>query len=187
MCHAPASSWNAPSGDLYGDRRHVVRAWTIWNAVSTRRHGLGVSGLLNFWSGAPYSAVAKIDVSNYVENPGYATPAVLQDYFFSDRGEFRTDDIFSLDVALNYTFTFPTILNGLSIFVQPEVRNLLNNQGAIGHDSTVVVVTEEPFNPWNETPVLGQHYDLGENFGQPVSESHYQPPRTFLISLGVRF
>jgi hypothetical protein len=131
--------------------------------------------------------VAQIDVSSYVENPGYATPAVLQDYFFSDRGEFRTDDILSLDLALNYTFTFPAVLNGLSIFVQPEIRNVLNSQGAIGHDNTVIVNPGEPFNPWTETPVLGRNYQLGENFGQPVSEFDYQPPRTFLLSLGVRF
>jgi hypothetical protein len=44
-----------------------------------------------------------------------------------------------------------------------------------------------PFNPWTEVPVEGVHYSLGDSFGEPVTESDYQRPREFLVSLGLRF
>lgn len=45
----------------------------------------------------------------------------------------------------------------------------------------------QPFNPFTETPVEGVHYMKGPNFGQPASESDYQLPRTYRLSVGVRF
>jgi hypothetical protein len=180
-------SWNAPGGDLFGDQRHKLRAWVLWDAVATPRHLLNVSGLLNFSTGTPYYAATGIDVSAYVENPGYANPATFQNYFFSPRDAYRTDDITSFDVALFYSFTFPALGADFSLFIQPEVRNLFNSNGAVRHDSTVVVNPAMPFNPWTEVPVEGVHYTLGDNFGEPVTESDYQRPREFLVSLGLRF
>lgn len=43
------------------------------------------------------------------------------------------------------------------------------------------------FNPFTETPVEGVHYIKGPNFGRPASELDYQTPRTFRVSLGLRF
>ena len=116
---------------------------------------------------------------------GTQLPATLQTYFFSKRGAYRTDDITSFDLALNYSFAFAALGAEISIFVQPEVRNLFNSHGAIRHDNTLTVTAA--FNPWTETPMEGEHYVLGDNFSAPVSESDYQRPRTFLISLGIRF
>ncbi len=157
----------------------------MWDAISTRRHGLSVSGLFNHSTGTPYSAAADIDVGNYVQNPGYATPAALQTYFFSKRGAYRTDNVTSFDLALYYSFTLAALGTEISLFLQPEVRNLFNNHGAIRHDNAMTVTAA--FNPWTEEPIEGEHYVLGDNFGRPVSEADYQRPRTFLISLGLRF
>jgi hypothetical protein len=43
------------------------------------------------------------------------------------------------------------------------------------------------FNPYTEEPVAGLHYVTGESFGEPVRSGDYQAPRTFQVSLGVRF
>jgi hypothetical protein len=179
--------WNAPRGDLFGDRRHKVRAWVLWNALTTRRHNLIVSSLLSYSTGTPYYAAAEIVVGDFVENPGYAHPVTSQIYFFSDRDAYRTDDITSIDLALNYAFNFPAFGTELAVFVQPEVRNLLNSRGAVRHDSTIAVNPAAVFNPWTETPVEGVHFERGANFGEPVMESDYQLPREFRISLGLRF
>jgi hypothetical protein len=180
-------TWNAPRGDLFGDQRHKLRAWVLWDAISTRRHLLNLSGLINFSTGIPYYAQAEINVAPFVENPGYANPPTLQNYFFSSRDAYRTDDITSVDVALFYSFTFPALGADFSLFIQPEVRNLFNSHGEVQHDKTVVVDHDMPFNPWTEVPVEGVQYRLGENFGEPVAETDYQRPREFLVSLGLRF
>lgn len=180
-------AWNAPRGDLFGDQRHKFRAWVLWDAVSTARHLLNVSSLLNFSTGTPYSAQAEIDVGPFVENPGYATPNPRQSYFISPRDAYRTDDITSVDLALFYSFTFGALGADVSLFIQPEVRNLFDSHGAVEHDSTVVVNYDVPFNPWTEVPVEGVHYAIGENFGEPITETDYQRPREFLVSLGLRF
>jgi len=44
-----------------------------------------------------------------------------------------------------------------------------------------------PFNPFTTKPVEGTNYIHGPNFGKPASESDYQTPRTYRVSLGVRF
>jgi hypothetical protein len=178
-------SWNAPRGDLFGDQRHKLRLWAVWDAVSSTRHQLSLSALLGYDSGRPFYAAGDIDVRDFVDNPGYTTPDEDPLYFFSPRDAYRTDDISSLNVALNYSFFIPAMGTNVEVFIQPEVRNLFNQQGVIGVDDYVGV--EEPFNPWIQTPIQGVHYDLGPNFGQPVDESDYQPPREFRISLGLRF
>ena len=76
--------------------------------------------------------------------------------------------------------------------MRPDVLNLFNEKGVVAVNSTVLTAlnsTErhEPFNPFTEEPVRGVHYDLGSTFGQPTSSADYQLPRTFRISVGVRF
>jgi len=179
-------SWNAPRGDLFGDQRHKLRAWAVWNAVSTRRNNLSVSALFSYSTGRPYYAAREIDVGPYVDNPGYATPPEdTQTYFFSSRDAFRTDDTSSVNLAINYSFFFPALGTDFEVFIQPEVRNLFNQQRVVSVDDYVDVIGD--FNPWTETPVEGVHYEYGPSFGQPVDESDYQLPREFRLSLGLRF
>jgi hypothetical protein len=180
-------SWYAPRGSLFGDQRHKLRAWVVCYPVSSPRHSLNVSALLSYATGRPYYAASEIAVGDYVENPGYANPYTLQTYFFSERDAYRTDDITSLDLALNYSFNFSALGADLEVFVQPEVRNLFNAQGAVDHDDTVIVNSAMPFDPWTEQPFEGRNYELGDDFGSPSNETDYQPPREFRVSLGVRF
>jgi hypothetical protein len=44
-----------------------------------------------------------------------------------------------------------------------------------------------PFDPFTETPVEGVHWRKGDDFGRPTGEQDFQAPRTFLVSLGLRF
>jgi hypothetical protein len=179
-------SWNAPRGDLFGDQRHKLRAWAIWDALSSRRHNLSVSALVSFETGRPFYAAGEITgLDAYVDNPGYATPETYQTYFFSARDAYRTDDIVRFDLELDYSFFVLALGTELEVFIQPEIRNLFNQHGVIDVDDYVQPLTG--FDPWTETPVEGVHYRLGESFGEPVAESHFQQPREFRISLGLRF
>ena len=77
------------------------------------------------------------------------------------------------------------------MFIQPEVLNVFNHSGLVDANSTEYTAINdsslEPFNPWTETPVEGVHWAKGPRFGQPTVERDYQQPRTFRLSLGVRF
>ena len=48
-------------------------------------------------------------------------------------------------------------------------------------------VTAAAFNPFTTQPVEGVHWQKGTNFGKSTNELELQQPRTFRLSVGVRF
>ena len=82
------NSWNAPRGDLFADQRIALRAWASYDIIRSPNHNLNVAWFENFASGTPYSAIATVNTGDNVTNPGYSSPDVTRDYFFSGRGAF---------------------------------------------------------------------------------------------------
>ncbi len=188
------ASWDRPIGYLGSDQRHKLRAWAIWDALASARHNISISVLGSYLSGTPYSAVGSIDAAPTVAavgNPGYIYPPAYLDYYFSDRGAFRTDDITSIDLALNYSFTAPILGTDVDLFVQFDVANAFNEDGIVRVNSAVLTSINDPslqsFNAMDEAPVEGVHWRKGPDFGQPQSEDSFQVPRTYRFSLGFRF
>jgi outer membrane receptor protein involved in Fe transport len=188
------ASWNVPVGLLAIDQTHKFRAWVVWDAIATNHHNLSLSLLQNFFSGTPYSAFGKVDVVEYVGDPadlGYYSWPAAPNYYFSDRGAFRTEDVTRTDLSLNYSF-FINIAGGqLELFVQPEVTNVFNEHAVIDPNNTVLTARNdsslEPFDPFTEMPVEGVNWSKGPSWGEAQSEDAYQLPRTFRISFGLRF
>ena len=185
---------NNPRRDLSTDQRHKVRAWLLWNVLSTAHNQLNVSVLQNFFSGSPYSAVGAVDSGPFVTGGlGYVTPPSSDgvDYYFSPANAFETDDITRTDLALNYSFHWNVGGKNVEVFVQPEMINVFNEDGVVDVNTFVEDATSAPgfatFNPFTETPVRGVHWDLGPDFGQPVDDGDYQQARTFRMSVGFRF
>ncbi|HUO86587.1 MAG TPA: TonB-dependent receptor, partial [Thermoanaerobaculia bacterium] len=175
------SRWNAPVGRLGVHQDYVGRVWALFDVLRTDHHLLNVSLLQNFSSGEVYSATASIDTRSFVTNPGYESPPTSVTYFFSDRGEFETDDITRTDLALNYSLN----LGRFEVFVQPEVLNVFNEDGVVGVNQTVQALA--PFNPFTTQPVEGVHWEKGANFGKPLTEGQLQPTRLWRFSVGLRF
>jgi outer membrane receptor protein involved in Fe transport len=188
--------WNYPTGDLPNDQRHKIRGWLTYDIFTTERQSLSASLLQNYWSGQPYEAIGTIEIlPGYITNPGYTTPPEDVSYYFTPVGQYETDAITRTDITFNYSF----FIRDIELFVQPEVLNLLNEQGVDGVSTTVYTSFTRPdpdgdgdqdlfpFNPYTETPVAGVNYSLSEEFGQPQTPGDYQLPRTFQISLGIRF
>lgn len=187
--------WNFPTGYLSGrgqtqpaaDQRHRARIWLVYR-LPTQWGGLDAAVLESYDSGVPYEAVGVIDPSPYVDNPGYAEEPSQVMYFFTKPGSFRTDDITRTDLALTVTFR---IFRNVELFVRPEVLNVFNEKGVVAVNSTVLTARNspelQPFDPFTETPVRGVHYQLSSTFGKPTSGADYQLPRTFRVSVGVRF
>jgi hypothetical protein len=180
-------SWNYPMGYLSGDQRHRAKIWGSYD-LPTRLGNFNFSLLQNFDSGTRTSVDGSIDPSPFITNPGYISVPTSVSYFFGGRGNLSTDDIHRTDFALNYSYRLP---RGLEIFVQPEIVNLFNSQGVVSFDEEVLTSldtnTLQAFNPFTTTPVEGVNYRKGPNFGKPTSEGDYQTPRTYRMSLGLRF
>ncbi len=188
------ASWYMPNGLLSVDQTHKFRAWVVWDVIASSHNNLSLSLLQNFFSGTPYSANSLVDTVPYVGDPadlGYAGTVKPQRYYLTDRDAFRTDSVTRTDIALNYSF-FINIGGGqLELFLQPEVINVFNEQ-AVEEPNTIAFTARndsslETFNPFTETPVEGTHWRKSDAWGTAESEGAYQQPRTFRLSLGLRF
>jgi hypothetical protein len=174
-------SWTDPTGRLPVDVPNRLRTWVVWDAVSTRRHSLSTSVLFSYQKGANFSKYLLIDTRPYVANPGYQNPPDSYYYFLGELGGERWGDLTRTDLALNYGFT----VSGVQLFAQFDLLNVFNEQAQMGGSTTINQLQE--FNPFTEEPVRGVHWDYGPEYRQPTSEDHYQMPRTFRMSLGLRF
>jgi len=195
--------WNYPMGYLTGDQRHRARLWAIYD-LPTPIGSFAFTLLQNFDSGTRTSVDGVIDSRPYVTNPGYIAgnlPTTVS-YFFGGRGNLKTEDITRTDLAINYNVR---IFKTVELFIQPEILNLFNERGVLSYDEEVLTAADDddtfaPFNPFTDTPIecpqgaaaeqcrdMGAHFQRGPNFGKPDSESDYQLPRTFRVSVGLRF
>lgn len=186
-----------PVGYLPGDVRHRVNLWASYD-FNTRFGDINLSMIQKYQSGEPYSHAASwsidrnagADYSDFgLPSPadlGYINPPTSVTYYISDRGEFRTEDYYRTDLAVNYAFTFKRI----EFFVQLEVYNLLNQDAYLAAENWTIDTTGMPgFNVYNETPVEGVHYlfeypDDEEDYRSP---GYYQAPRWFQFDVGFKF
>jgi len=194
------ASWNYPMGYLPQDQRHRAKVWGSYD-LNTAVGLFNFSLLQSYDAGTATSVDGTIDPSPYVQNPGYVSPVTSATYYFGGRGTLKTDNILRTDLALNYKIRF----GGVEFFLQPEVLNVFNRQGLVAFDEEVLTSLDtgsglKPFNPFTDTPVecpqrntpaqctaMNANFQRGPNFGQAATESDYQTPRTYRLSLGVRF
>jgi outer membrane receptor protein involved in Fe transport len=185
-----------PEGYLANDQRHRARVWLRWDALRGETNKLNISLLQNYATGTPYGAVATIRTNAFgLTNPGYAVVPATVNYYFTGRDEFRTDDITSTDISVNYSFNLKVGASNIELFLQPEVLNVFDEDGVeffTAAASTQVLTnvndtTLATFNPFTTTPVEGVHWRKGTSFGQATRTADLQTPRTIRFSVGVRF
>ena len=194
--------WYAPAAYLGGDHRHKLNFYASWDAVSTAATALNVAVLQRVLSGSPYGAAAysTVRVGPYVTNPGYATPPVFSTYWFTAPDACRMGTISSTDIAATLSFKLG---KGFEVYLNPQIRNVLNRQAAINVDTTVYTNYNLPdtlalFNPFKDTPkecpqgttcnpADGYNWQKGPGFGKAVQPTDYQTPRRFLVNVGLRF
>jgi hypothetical protein len=187
------AEWNSPRGDLSLDQRHRASLWMVYDLFRTDHHSLNVSLLQTYTSGVPYGAVGRVNSRAFVTNPGYAIPPSASNitYYYTNRDAFRTDDITSTNLSLNYAFDWPLLGKDVEIFLQPEVLNVFDEHGLLNVNTSVQDATNSAslatFNPFTTTPVEGVNWRKGANFGKGVNETDFQTPRTYRFSVGIRF
>jgi len=205
-----------PEGFLYGDQRHRAKVWAGYN-FATAIGTMNLSAIQNADSGKAYSAVGAVSIAPgaYAGAPTaasvpYYTRSQLgtsADYYFSQRGAFRTPSVFSTDLAFNWNL--PAFAK-TTVFMQAQALNVFNNS----HVSTIVqgqldttIKTSRTtgaglaaFNPFTDTPVecpqgspaatctaMKANWQKGDTFGQGISKDAYQTPRTYRFAVGLRF
>jgi hypothetical protein len=193
-----------PIGYLTGDQRHKVRAWAGYT-LPAGRGSVSASLLQSYDSGLPYSIAGPINLTRHTgapANPGYnSIPNGI--YYFSGRGELRTDALRSTDVALRGSLRTGPV----EWFAQTDVLNVFNHDAVVDAQRIGTTVSTAatsttflPFDPAKQAPIecprgaaasvctaMGANYQLATNFGQPLNDLAYQRPRTFRVSLGARF
>jgi hypothetical protein len=207
-------SWAYPVGDLTLDQRHKARLWATYDIFNTKHNNLSVSVLQSYLSGWPFGALGTINLADasgvkYVANPGYKNAPTTQTYYFTNRDAFRTDNVNQTDISFNYGFKVPALGTNVEIFVEPRITNVFNAKAWTPTNDRLVatVYTSRnagkglaPFNPFTSKPIecpqnntaaqctaLGANWQLASTFGQPASYLEYQTPRTFTLSVGLRF
>jgi hypothetical protein len=203
------ASWYAPKGDLSIDQKHKARIWAVYDIFNTKHNSLSVSLLQSYFSGTPYGAIGTINLVHnkvpYVTNPGYKVPPTTQTYYFTNRDAFHTDSESRTDISFNYGFKVPALGAQIEFFVIPAVTNVFNEKAVEAPNASVYTSRNagkglSDFNPFTTAPVecpqgqtaaqctaLGATWQKAPTFGTPVAYQNYQTPRTFTLSVGVRF
>src|SRR3954453_11681881 len=117
-----------------------------------------------------YPNGAPRDIAHQYASNGGASGAVgptTATYFFSNRGEFRTQSIVATDFALNYELP----VHNFAFFAKAEVRNVFNHKAVVQNGCATTVLTNQntvpvtvngvttnqvrfaAFNPFTQTPI----------------------------------
>lgn len=183
--------WNSPDGHLAIDQRHRGRVWLVYDVPLPGSVGALDVGFLQIGtSGTPYGAAGSISTGAFVPSHGYSNIPAQVTYYFTPRDEFRTASAWQSDLSINYRRR----VTRAELFARMTLINLLNahaidNINAV-NTATLTRATRptlQAFNPFTTQPVQGVHWDYGPQFGRPTTRFAYQTPRTFNVSVGVRF
>ena len=176
---------------LFGDQRHKMRAWLNYGIPVPPAIGrVDVGVIQRADSGVAVDVNGSIDPRAFVTNPGYVTPIQSVAYYFTPRGSFRWDSVWSTDVAITWGKKLPR-LGSSELFFRGVTTNVFNSaakvRGDIGINTRINNTQFQAFNPFTTTPVQGTHWDFSPTFGQPQAFDDYQPSRVFSFSTGLRF
>jgi hypothetical protein len=172
-----------PDGRLNDFQEDRVRLWTTYNWDLGKAGNVATSLLYSYDTGGTFSfssAQFPITATQAALDPGYASPPVNQTIFFGERGAGQFEDSHTFDLAVNYSIP---LWKSLEPWVKVEVRNLLNDDSLVGFNTGIVPNTAGP------TDELGlpTTFTLGPNFGNGTTNAHFNTPREYLLSGGIRF
>jgi hypothetical protein len=200
--------WNSPvgPGDLE-DQTHKARLYASFD-LPTFLGNFNFSAIERYESGLSYGLPGTINIAfspNFygtgkpggVVNPGYVTPPASETYWFANPGAFRFPGFQATDLAVNYD-TRPTWTHGVGLFVEADLINAFNKHAALFLNRSIITASNDStlkrFNPnAGDVPVEGVHWRKGPLFGKPTAvatsstNGSFQQPRTFRVSLGLRF
>ena len=183
------ASRDFPMGRLDDFQRSKVRMWASWSRDLGRAGVLDLAPMYRYNSARTFSYVATVPMSaqQLAGDPGYARPPASQTLYFGDRGAGTFAGYGLVDLAA--TWNAP-VWRSVSPWLKLEILNGLNNQKAIGWDTSITADLKGPLDAYG----LPLDYIKSANFGNPTKTTDYPRPRpgmdggrTYLASLGLRF
>jgi hypothetical protein len=164
----------APYGRLYGDLPHRLRTWGTYQFDLKRFGSLVVGALAAFTSGDVWERSASIalpfDDPNSVGDAGQS-----YNYFFESRGANRFPSRWELNLSSRWQFP---IYKDLAGWLKLDVRNATNNDSLIAFDTSGSAAS----GPGGQLV-----FAPSSTFGQATGPGSYQVPRTYLVTLGLKF
>lgn len=179
-----AADRHYPMGRLQSYQRSKVRVWSVYTLGLGRFGAADLSLLYRHDSPLTYSLVSAGDdeITAIQEGLGaaYANLPANQTVYFGGRGSESFDSAPLVDMAVNYAVP---VFKSLKPWVKVELLNILNNDTLIGWNTDV---SQDPASPKDRLG-LATGYLKGEQFGKADEIGDYPLPRTFRISMGIRF
>lgn len=189
----PASA--VAPGRLPGDLTHRLRFWGIYRMDFANRGLLSLGGLFRFSSGDVWARAA--DVRIWVDDPAAVNDTdTFYTHYFEKRGAHRFPSHWAIDASARYEFGLLRDLHG---WVKINVLNILDRDQMIRFNTSGSAVTapgqlrdpdgqlvlDEFGQPISvEIPVA---FEAGPKFGRAEGPQSFQTPRTYLLTLGLRW
>jgi outer membrane receptor protein involved in Fe transport len=183
----------SPDGFTPDDIRNRVNVFGTYRFDLKQFGDLVFGSVLLYQSARPYSLTAQVP---YLNVPSYLGASGTYTYYFGERGSHRFDNIWDLGLSARYDLP---LHSRLGAFLKVGVTNIANNHRLLSFQTTGEVKTDAEGNPlfdangnplgWQPSGNCGPGDKPSKNctgFGH-VSTTDYQPPRTFLVSVGFDF
>ena len=172
-----------PIGRLDDFQEHKVRLWTLYNLDLGRFGVPTVAAVYRYDSGVAFSLAAtgvSLTDRQLELAADYASRPSSQTLYFAGRGTETFEDSHLVDLAVNYRLP---VWRDFGPWLKFDIVNVFNRTPLIGFNTTVV---PDPNSP-KDALGLPTGFTRGESFGEGVENADYPMPRTFRVSLGVRF
>jgi hypothetical protein len=133
-------------------------------------------------SGAPFSIIRFVNLEN--QYPGTAGNSNIKstavfDQYYDGVGTHTFNSQTDLSLSAQQDFTVAKVASRQVVaFMKVAVVNLLNHQQQVNWNITAV-------NPSNTT--TAEAFSFGSSFGQPGGPANYAPPRSIVLSAGIKF
>ncbi len=174
---------NYPYGKTDDYQEHKVRLWTSYS-LDLGRAGAVDFGLVGKYDSPlhfSYAAVnAPLSGIQMARGAGYYSLPMTQTLFFGPRGAGEYNAVWSLDFSAQYAIP---VWKSVEPWVKFAVTNLTNEDTAATFNTTVSRDKTSPV----DANGLYTGYTKGTNFGKATTNSQYQLPREYFVSLGIRF
>ena len=176
-----------PYGYLDGDVRHRLQVWGNYRFDLKGAGLLVLGGAGRYQSGQNWSRTASVPLA---EDPVYNNEVGnVYTHYFDGRGHNNFDDWWTLDLSARWQF--PLSSGRLDGWLKMTVMNVLDNDSVIAYQTTGTAVADAAGNlTWEPAGNCGPGDAPSTEctaFGRIRGPQDYQPPRSFLFTLGLQF
>ncbi len=180
-----SKSRNFPDGRLDNFQEDKIRLWSNYNLDLGQAGNLDIGAIFRYDSPLTFSYQRTnfgLSSIQRTRGTGYRSLPPGQTLFFGERGAGEYEEVWSADLAFQYSIPVwrtvePWVKFSITNVTNETRLNTFNNQITPRNGAT------DP----KDADGLPTTFTLGPTFGTATSNVHYQTPREYFISAGIRF